>query len=91
MLEVEDWVSLPTFLQYPPEVRRVISTTNAVELLHRQLRKVTKNKSVFPHGESLRKMLFLAAENTMKKWTGVVQNWPFIYGHLVILFGDRAP
>jgi transposase-like protein len=84
-----NWAALATFFVYPPEIRRMIYTTNAVEALHRQLRKVTKSKAVFPNPESLRKMLFLAAEYISKKWTVTVQNWPIIFQHLALIFGDR--
>jgi transposase-like protein len=84
-----NWAGLATFFAYPPEIRRAIYTTNAVEALHRQLRKVTKTKSVFPDTESLRKLLFLAAENISSKWTVALRDWPIMYQHFALLFGER--
>jgi len=65
----ENWEELATFFQYPQEIRTMIYTTNAVEALHRQFRKVTKAKSIFPNDEALTKMLFLAYRDIARKWT----------------------
>src|SRR5579875_1538475 len=70
-----NWDELATFFRYPPEVRRLIYTTNLIEGYHRQLRKVTKGKSIFPTDESLTKMLYLATMEVTKRWTIRVQNW----------------
>lgn len=83
------WENIKTFFGYPEEIRRMIYTTNAVESVHRQLRKVTKNKAVFPTDESLTKMLFLAIQDVSKKWTMPMQGWTTIISHLSIIFGDR--
>ena len=72
-------------------MRRLIYTTNAIEGLNRQLRKVTKAKSVFPTDDSLFKMLYLAMMDITKKWTGRRQDWSTIYAQLVVFFGDRIP
>ena len=66
----ENWPNLSTYFKYPQEVRRLIYTTNAIEGFNRQLRKVTKSKSVFPTDDSLLKMLYLAMIDITKKWTG---------------------
>jgi len=63
------WGNLNTFFAFPEAIRRLIYTTNAVKAVHRQLRKVTKNKGVFPADQSLIKMLFLAIRDISKKWT----------------------
>ncbi|MEC1773579.1 IS256 family transposase [Schinkia azotoformans] len=76
---------LSTFYVYPPEIRRIIYTTNIIEGLHRQFRKVTKTKSIFPHDDSLRKMLFLASQNITKKWTMRYRNWDMILSQLEIM------
>ena len=66
----ENWANLSTYFKYPQEVRRLIYTTNTIEGFNRQLRKVTKSKSVFPTDDSLLKMLYLAMMDITKKWTG---------------------
>jgi transposase-like protein len=83
------WENLKAFLSYPQEIRRLIYTTNAVESLHRQFRKVTKSKAVFPSDHALFKMLFLAARDVSKKWTMPVHNWTTVISHLAIAYGDR--
>ncbi len=87
----ENWPNLSTYFKYPQEVRRLIYTTNAIEGFNRQLRKVTKSKSVFPTDDSLFKMLYLAMMDITKKWTGRRQDWSLIYAQMVIFFGDRIP
>ena len=72
-------------------MRRLIYTTNAIEGFNRQLRKVTKAKSVFPTDDSLFKMLYLAMMDITKKWTGRRQDWSTIYAQLVVFFGYRIP
>lgn len=64
-------------------------TTNIIESLHRQFRKVTKTKSVFPSDQSLEKMLYLASQNVMKKWSRRYKNWDYIFNQLVIYFEGR--
>ena len=88
---LENWPNLSTYFKYPQEVRRLIYTTNAIEGFNRQLRKVTKAKSVFPTDDSLFKMLYLAMMDITKKWTGRRQDWSTIYAQLVVFFGDRIP
>ncbi len=84
------WVHLSTFFKYPDEIRKMIYTTNAVEALHRQFRKVTKAKSIFPSDEALKKMLFLAYRDISKKWrTMPLQNWGIVLSNLSIIFADR--
>lgn len=85
----ENWATLSTYFKYPEEVRKIIYTTNTVEGFNRQLRKVTKNKSVFPTDDSLLKMLYLAAMDITRKWTGHRQNWGKIRAQLVIYFEER--
>ena len=70
-----NWANLSTYFKYPQEVRKLIYTTNAIEGFNRQLRKVTKSKSVFPTDDSLLKMLYLAMVDITKKWTGRRQDW----------------
>lgn len=83
------WGHLAVFYKYPPELRKMIYTTNAVEALHRQFRKVTKNKSVFPHDDALLKMLFLAGRDISEKWTRPVHNWTLSIAHLSVIFNNE--
>ena len=85
----ENWATLSTYFKYPEEIRKIIYTTNTVEGFNRQLRKVTKNKSVFPTDDSLLKMLYLAAMDITRKWTGHRQDWGKIRAQLMIYFGER--
>ena len=87
----ENWANLSTYFKFPQELRRLIYTTNAMEGFNRQLRKVTKAKSVFPTDESLFKMLYLAMMDITKKWTGRRQDWSMIHAQLAIYFEDRMP
>jgi transposase-like protein len=66
----------------------MIYTTNAVEAVHRQFRKVTKSKSLFPNDEALKKILYLAYKDLSKKWTMPVRNWSLVIGHLSLFFDD---
>jgi len=84
-----NWEDLATYFAYPAEIRRLIYTTNSVEGYHRQLRKVTKAKSIFPTPEAARKLLFLANRDILKKWTMPIQHWPLILNQLVIRFEGR--
>lgn len=86
-----NWPNLSTYFKYPQEVRTLIYTTNAIENFNRQLRKVTKSKSVFPTDDSLLKMLYLAMIDITKKWTGRRKDWGIIHSQLEIFFADRLP
>ena len=86
-----NWANLSTDFKYPQEVRRLIYTTNAIEGFNRQLRKVTKAKSVFPTDDSLLKMLYLAMMDITKKWTGRRQDWSLIHAQMAIYFAGRMP
>ena len=86
-----DWADLSTYFKYTQEVRRLIYTTNAIEGFNRQLRKVTRAKSVFPTDDSLLKMLVLAMMDITKKWTGRRQDWSLIHAQLFIYFAGRMP
>ena len=84
-----NWPKLSTYFKYPQEVRTLIYTTNAIEGFNRQLRKVTKSKSVFPTDDSLLKMLYLAMMDITKKWTGKRRDWGIIHSQLEVFFDDR--
>lgn len=87
----ENWANLSTYFKYPQEVRRLIYTTNSIEGFNRQLRKVTKTRSVFPTDDSLFKMLYLAMVDITKKWTGRQREWSMIHTQLSIYFAERMP
>jgi putative transposase len=71
------------------EVRALIYTTNPIEKLNRQVKKVAKNKSIFPNDQALIKPMFQAMEEASKKWTFRRRDWAMIFSQLVIFFGDR--
>lgn len=83
------WDNLVIFLQYPAAIRRIIYTTNAIESLNSQLRKVTKNKRIFPSDDAVFKTLFLAIGYITKKWTMPIRNWNEAMPHFMIKFEDR--
>jgi putative transposase len=88
---VQSWrKNWATFFKYPPEIRKLIYTTNIIESYHWQLRKVPKGKSIFPSDESLLKMLYLATMDVTRKWTGSVQNWGQMLLQLSVFFPDRV-
>lgn len=86
-----NWDELSTFFNFPAEIRRLIYTNNAIEAYHRQLRKVTKTKAVFPTPQAARKLLYLANVHITKKWTRPLVDWPLILNQLAIRFEDRFP
>lgn len=85
-----NWDEIATFFKYPPEIRKLIYTTNVIESYHRQLRKVTKGKAIFPTDDSLLKMLYLVTMDVLRKWTGRVHNWGQILMQLSVFFEDRV-
>lgn len=87
----ENWPNLSTYFKYPQEVRRLIYTTNVIEGFNRQLRKVTKTRSVFPTDDSLLKMLYLAMTDITKKWTGRRQDWSVIHAQKIYIFRPPGP
>lgn len=84
-----NWENLIIFLQYPKAIRKIIYTTNAIESLNSQLRKVTKNKRVFPSDESVFKTLYLTINYITAKWTMPIRNWNEAMAHFLIKFDDR--
>ena len=87
----ENWDILSTFFAYPPEVRKIIYTTNIIEGLNRQFRQITKNKPSFTNDDSLRKMLYLASQKIVERWTQRCRNWDVVLSQLSIIFEDRMP
>ena len=86
----DNWDILSTFFAYPVENRKIIYTTNIIEGLNRQFRKVTKTKSIFPNDDSLKKMLYLASLNITKKWTQRCKNWDIVIRQLEIMHSERT-
>ena len=83
------WHNLSIFFKYPEPIRKVIYTTNAVESVHRQFRKLTKTKGAFPNENSLMKLLYVGILNMTKKWTMPIHNWNLTLSQLHIYFGGR--
>lgn len=84
-----NWHKLSTFFKYAKPVRKLIYTTNTIEGFHRQVRKVTKNKTAFTSDMALLKLIYLAHRNISKKWTQPLQNWGITVSQLSIIFGQR--
>jgi transposase-like protein len=84
-----NWDKLSTYFAYTAPIRKIIYTTNAVEGFHRQIRKVTKSKGAFPSDQALLKLVYLASQQIMKKWTSPLQNWSLTVQQLAIRFEDR--
>ena len=82
----DNWDNLITFFAFPEYIRRIMYTTNAIESLNSQFRKVTKTKLIFPNDESLMKMLYLATERISRRWTRVYLGWDLVISQLNILF-----
>lgn len=83
------WTQVIPFFAYPPDVRRIIYTTNAIESLHMQLRKIVKNRGHFPSDEAATKLLFLALRNITKDWIMAPRTWKQAANQFAILFGER--
>ena len=83
------WHNLSAYFKYPEPIRRVIYTTNAVESVHRQFRKLTKTKGAFPSSNSLIKLLYVGILNASEKWTMPIQNWSQALSQLAIYFEGR--
>jgi len=84
-----NWDVLSPFFKYPQEIRTVMYTTNTIEGVYRQFRKVTRTKSIFPTDQSLEKMLYLASQDVLKKWSQKYRNWDSILNQLIIFFEGR--
>jgi putative transposase len=83
------WLNIITFFDYPPEIRKVIYTTNAIESLNMTVRKVIKNKRAFPSDDSMLKLVYLALKNIEKKWTMPLRDWGLAANRFSIEFRDR--
>ena len=83
------WENLSAYFKYPQDIRRVIYTTNSIEAVHRQFRKLTKTKGGFPNEDSLLKLLYLGVQNASKKWTMQIHGWNITLSQLAIFFEGR--
>jgi len=85
-----NWANIIPFFAYPPEIRKVIYTTNAIESLNMTLRKILKTRASFPNDDALRKLLYLGLQNASKKWTMPIRDWVSAINQFLILYGDRV-
>lgn len=83
------WPQVIPFFAYPPEIRKIIYTTNAIESLHMRLRKIIKTRGHFPNDEAATKLLYLALRNITKDWNMPPREWSAAKNHFAILFEDR--
>lgn len=86
-----NWTRVVPFFAHPPEIRRVIYTTNAIESLNMSLRKVTKARGSFPNDEAVQKLLYLALRNITRKWTMPIRDWKAALSRFAIVYEDRLP
>ena len=86
-----NWTQITPFLAYPPEIRKVIYTTNAIESMNRSLRKIIKNRGAFPNDQAATKLLYLAIRNISQKWSRPIRDWKAALNRFAIMFEDRVP
>jgi putative transposase len=86
-----NWTNLTPFFDYPPDLRKVIYTTNAIESINSQLRKVVKKKGAFPTPDSVRKVMYLAMTRAAERWSRPVRDWAKALNHLAVVFEGRVP
>lgn len=84
----DNWDNLSTFFAFPGNIRKIIYTTNVIESLNSQFRKITKTKLIFLNDDSLMKMLYLAVERVARKWTRAYSDWDLVINQLNIIFSD---
>jgi putative transposase len=85
------WQQVIPFFAYPPEIRKVIYTTNAIESIQSQLRRVTRQRGAFPTPESAKKVLYLAIDRISERWSRPIKDWVAALNHFSIVFEDRMP
>jgi putative transposase len=85
------WEQVIPFFAYPPEIRKVIYTTNAIESIQSQLRRVTRQRGAFPTPESAKKVLYLAIDKISERWSRPIKDWVAALNHFSIVFEDRIP
>jgi putative transposase len=87
----QNWSRVVPMFSYPSEIRRAVYTTNTIESLNAALRKVSKNRALFPNDEAVFKLLYLALRNISKRWTMPIPNWSGALNQFAILFDGRVP
>lgn len=85
-----NWSELSTFFKYPPEIRKLVYTTNPIESFNRSLRKIMKTRSIFPGEDSCLKLVYLGIQDIEKRWTQTIRYWGKIYSQLLIQFEERV-
>jgi len=83
------WENLSHYFKYPYQIRKIMYTTNIIESVHKQFRKLTKTKGAFPNKDSLLKLLYMGIKNAKEKWTQPVHNWSLTISQLAIFFEGR--
>ena len=86
----DNWDNVATLFQYPPDIRKAIYTTNAIESLNSVIRKATKQRKVFPTNQSAMKVVYLAINAASKKWTMPIRHWKLALNRFTIEFGERV-
>ena len=86
----DNWNELSHFFEYPEEIRKIIYTTNIIESLNSQFKKVSRSKAIFPTDDSLQKILYLASKNTVKKWTQKIRGWEKILRMLAVVYPEKT-
>jgi transposase-like protein len=86
----KNWEELSLFFDFPPEIRRIIYTTNIIENLNGKIRKYTKNKNSFPTDDAVKKSVYLAIREITKKWTQPIRNWGIILNQFITIFEERT-
>ena len=86
----DNWDNVATLFQYPPDIRKAIYTTNAIESLNSVIRKATKKRKVFPTNQSAMKVVYLAISAASKKWTMPIRHWKLALNRFTIGFGERV-
>jgi transposase-like protein len=85
------WSEVIPFLKFPPEVRKGVYTTNAIESLNYSIQRVIRHRQVFPTDESAMKLIFMALRNITKKWTMPFRDWGAVISQFVLIYGERVP
>ena len=87
----QQWERVTPFFAYPPEIRKVIYTTNAIESLNSSIRKIIKTRRAFPSDEAALKLIYLALQNIAKRWTMPIKSWKAALNQFAIRYEDRLP
>lgn len=85
----DKWGNIISLFGYPPEIRKVMYTTNAIESLNMVIRKAIRNRRIFPRDEFTTKLVYLVIRNASKNWTKPIRDWKPAFNYLLIKFGDR--